>query len=407
MRTLVVMLIAFGLLAGSCGRDDPGIAALPPADALTQQAVAGAVNELGFDLLHELARDDGNTVVSPLSASTMLGMLLAGARGETATAIADTLHVEPGPATSAAYAALLSELGAPADVELAVANSLWAAPGFPLEPDFVDVMGDAFQATLDEVDLGSQAGADRIDAWADEHTNGLIQRFADALGLPDPQAVLVLLNAVYFKGEWTIPFEPALTFDRPFTTGDGREVTVPMMHGHDTFAMGSRDGSTVLRMPYGDDERFAMHIFLPNRRTDLRDLVSELDASAWRAATTNLQTEGIDVEMPRLDLAFRVTLNETLEALGMGMAFSDSDYTGLSSANPDLTVVAQEARLIVNEEGTEAAAVTGGVMTVSARPTFTVDRPFLFTISDSADETGVILFMGTVTDPTIERTEVD
>ena len=405
MRTLATILAALSLVGSACGGNAGSIAV---ADAETRRSVADATNALGFDLVRELSEEGGNTIVSPVSAAMLLGMLLVGARGATEEAMADTLHVTPGEATNAAYGALLRELRQPGDVTLLAANSLWVVPEFELAPEFVDVASNAYNATAEEVDLGGQEAADRIDAWVEEHTNGLIDQFADALGLPSANAVLVLLNAVYFKGTWTAQFDPDDTEDGTFSTADGRSVTVPMMSLDDRFTYGERDDFAVLRLPYGDDERFAMHVFLPHERDGLADLVATLDADGWRHAIAGLEEHEVTVTMPRLDLQFRADLEPTLVALGMGPAFADdSDFTGISGTNPELTVVAQETRLIVDEVGTEAAAVTGGVVAVSAPPEFHMDRPFLFTISDSADETGVILFLGAVTDPTLERTEVD
>ncbi|MDQ3956469.1 MAG: serpin family protein, partial [Actinomycetota bacterium] len=221
---------------------------------------------------------------------------------------------------------------------------------------------------------------------------------SEELDLPDPEGVLVLLNAVYFKGAWTEPFDPDLTVDGKFTRSDGSTVSVPMMSRDDEILYGRGDGFQMVRLPYGDDERFAMEIFLPDGRLD----EFRFDAARWADAVAAVRKQQILLSLPRFELEYATqdgALDEALNALGMGLVYSpDSDFRRLSPSDPWLSTIAHKTYIRVDEEGTEAAAVTGGVMWESAPPEFRVDRPFLFTISDT--ETGAIVFLGTVTDPT-------
>ena len=337
-------------------------------------------------------------MTSPLSASVLLVMVAAGAGGTTADEMVELLGLE-GPRDTR-YAALLADLVDASDVTLSIANSLWAAQSYPFEDDYLTFVRGTFGATLDEVDLGSPQTANRIDDWVDERTEGLINAIADDLGLPDPNAVLVLLNAVYFMGTWTTSFDKADTHDAPFRLADGTQVEVPMMHRSDpNIETATGDGFMLARLPYGEDERFGMEVILPDEDVPLDDLLARLDATTWQQIVDRLEPDTpSQLALPRFELEWDQELTDALQNLGMTSAFGGGDFTPMSPGNPWLGTVVQKTYIRVDEEGTEAAAVTGGVMTTSAGPPpFLVDRPFAFTISDR--QTGTVLFLGTVHDP--------
>ncbi|TDE13429.1 serpin family protein [Jiangella asiatica] len=405
-------VVAGALLVAACGTaDDDGdrspaasgppdaarvevVADLAPADAGT---VGAAVNAFGFDLLGQLTDGDDNTVTSPVSVAALLAMVLAGAGGDTATAMADVLHLDD--ARDVRVGALLDQLADTDDITLSVANALWAQEDHPFEEDYLTFVRDTFGSTADEADLGAQETADEIDAWVREHTEDRIDSIAADLGLPNPSAVLVLLNAVYFLGGWTTEFDPAETRDAGFTLPDGEVVAVPLMHLHDQYAeLSERDGYTMLRLPYGADGRYGMEILLPADPAGLPDLLGQLDAAEWADAVAGLTEQKVStIALPKFELEWKATLNDALTELGMGAAFAGGDFRPMSPTNPYLDVVVHKTYLRVDEAGTEAAAVTGGVMEESLGQEFRVDRPFAFTISDR--ETGTVLFLGTVTDP--------
>ncbi|MFC4554904.1 serpin family protein [Georgenia faecalis] len=369
-----------------------------PLSAEDAAIAADGVNAFGFDLHTAVAEDVENTVTSPLSASVLLAMVAAGAGGDTAEEMTDLLRLD-GPQDTR-NAALLAGLADTDDVTLEVANSLWADEGYPFEDDYMSFVEDAYGATLDDLDLGSQDSADTIDEWVDARTNELIDEIAADLHLPDPQAVLVLLNTVYFLGTWTTTFAEADTRDTPFTLASGEEVAVPTMHRTAAEVETSAgEGFQMLRLPYGEDGRFGMELMVPDEGVALDDLLDDLDAETWRDAVESLQTETLsEIALPRFELEWDAELTDVLQALGMESAFGGGDFTPMSPANPFLDTVVQKTYIRVDEEGTEAAAVTGGVMTESAGPPpFLVDRPFAFTVSDR--ETGAVLFLGSVHDP--------
>lgn len=393
----ILLLTACGSQAprGDAARiDEKLVADLKPGDA---QTVAQAVDDFGFDLLGKVSDGRANTVISPLSMTVLLAMLLAGADGDTATEIAKVLHLTD--RRDVRVGALLRQLSDTDEATLSVADALWAAPQVSLEKDYSEFLKKTFGATLRNGDLGSPSTAEDIDHWAGKNTNGLIDRIADDLGLPDSTVKLVLLNAVYFLGKWKTPFDPGDTRPEQFQgAGD-----VPMMHLTDeSFGYTQRDGYRMLRLPYGKHGRYAMEVMLPDGAHTLGDLQGKLDAAEWRAAVTSLQPATMDeVALPKFELRWKAELNQPLAQLGMPTAFGPAaDFHPMSPDAPPLSLVVQKTYVRVDEKGTEAAAVSGGAMVTSARTDqieFRVDRPFAFTISDQ--QTGAILFLGAVTDP--------
>jgi serpin B len=283
-------------------------------------------------------------------------------------------------------------------VKLSVADALWANPATPLRKDFQDFVRRTFGATVRQDDLASPEIVKTVDDWAAKNTGGRIDRIAGDLGLPDEQAAVVLLNAVYFLGRWQTPFDAGFTRPAPFAAGGGAPVDVPTMQlSNVTFGYAQLDGYRMLRLPYGKHGRYGMEIMLPDRGRTLADLLGRLDDAGWRAAVGRLGEQEIDeVTLPRFELRWSGELMAPLQRLGLPA----TGFSSMSAANPSLSTVVHKTYLKVDEKGTEAAAVTGGVMAMSARSNpieFRVDRPFAFTISDN--ETGAILFLGAVTDP--------
>lgn len=403
-RRCAGLLVGATLLAGCAApvpSDDAGgidaelVADLDDADA---SAVGAAVNAFGFDLLGELTDGGENAVTSPVSVAAVLAMVLAGAGGETAAAMAEVLHLDD--SRDVRVGALLETLSDTADVTLTADQALWADEGSPLEADYLSFVRESFGAMLETADLGSQETADAIDAWVKEGTEGRIDEMAEDLGLPDPAAMLVLLNTVYYLGEWTTSFDPDATVDQPFILGGGESATVPMMHlGGEELPYAGRDGYRMLRLPYGEQERYAMEVLLPDADSNLSELLASLDETEWRAAVDSLTEESVNVALPRFELEWGEDLTGPLTRLGMGGAFGPgADFRPMSPANPWLSTVVHKTYLRVDEEGTEAAAATGAVMEVCDCGTdFLVDRPFAFTISDT--QTGTILFLGAIADP--------
>jgi len=385
--------------AGSGGSSTP-----PPSKPEDAEQTAASSNALALDLLRGLSRTAGqdNVVIAPLSISALLAMLLQGADGATAEAIAGVLHQDPGSKEGTPFGTLLHYLSRSAsDVELNTGNALWTAEGYPLTDQFTTAIREQFGGTADEMDLGSGEAAEAIDDWVKKETNNLIERMSDALGLPDGSAVAVLMNAVYFKGSWTSAFDPDDTRPATFTLASGDEVEVPTMRRNEETLLGEGVGFSMARLTYGEDERFAMDILLPAEGLSAGELVEDLTPEAWQEAAEGLAKGQTILTLPRFELEYTASeeLDALLKDLGMSIAYSGgADFSRMSPRSPFLSRTAHKTYIRVDEKGTEAAGVTGAVMRESMPAEFRVDRPFVFGVVET--ETGAIIFAGAVNDPT-------
>lgn len=363
----------------------------------------------GLHLFNRLAepRAGENVVVSPLSAGLAISMLANGATGETRAGIERALDVGMGldalnPANAALSQALRSD-----DLELAIANSLWARQGVPFLPTFMDVNRQFYGAEVATLDFNSPDAARRINDWASRNTRGRITRMVDRL---DTDLIMYLMNAVYFKGRWQDEFRAADTRPRTFHAPGG-DVQRPMMARTGDYGHLRGEGFQAVRLPYRGG-RFAMYVLLPDAGQSLAQLRGRMTAEAWRGWMDDFRVTEVSLVMPKYRMALESRLNNPLQAMGMADAFSPSaarfgallpaEY--LARQNAYVGEAKQKVFIEVNEEGTEAAAVTGIEVRTTSVPAppvaFVVDRPFLFAIRD--DQTGALLFIGQVNDPVTE-----
>jgi serine protease inhibitor len=416
---VALLLSAFALAAcdglfgpGDGPRPPERISELPRALSAAELNAITASNDFAFHLLREtLAREDEhpNVFLSPLSASMALGMTLNGADGETFEAMRATLGFSgmSQDEINQAYRDLMDLLlGLDPGVEMLVANSAWAREGWPFLPSFFGAIQEWFDAQAEELDFDDPATLAAINGWADEHTNGRISQVLDDIA---PEHILFLLNAVYFNGDWTHQFDRSETGLRPFTLADGSQVEVERMHGE--IPAGVRhlpDGGFVGELPYGG-QAFVMNVVVPGPGTTLGELVGDLDGATWDGWTQGFPEDYVDAQkiqvgLPKLELSYGKVLNDVLEAMGMGIAFDEglADFSRMIDLPPGLNAyldfVRQDTFLRVDEEGTEAAAVTTvGVGVTSMPPSIIVDRPYLLVIRERLS--GTILFMGAIGDP--------
>jgi serpin B len=401
-------VIAWALLATACSdstgpdRDGAPITRLPRQLSTVERDLLGASNAFAFDLTGRLlpAGPDENLFWSPLSASMLLGMVLNGADGDTYDQMRSVLGFDgmTQEEINEGYHDLAELLvGLDPAVSIEIGNSTWTGRGFPLQPDFSQRVSDAFAAEAREVDFGDPGTLDAINGWVDDATRGHIESIFDEL---PGNVVMVLLNAIYFQGDWTRQFDRERTTGADFTRADGSTVTADMMSLEDTFPFGSDDDVVMVELPYGG-EAFAMTLVVPRYGRDVDDVVAGLTPEVWNGWLEGLTEAEVQVRLPRFELEWQAELDDALEALGMTDAFSPgaADFSRLTPGGGVwLDLVKQKAFVKVDEEGTTAAAVTGGTVVDSAPPTVRADRPFLFVLRERL--TGTILFMGIVNDPT-------
>ena len=336
-----------------------------------------------------------------------LAVVYDGARGETRNGMAKALEFAglDSVGVENTIAQLTSVLQAPdAGVQLLIANSLWCNRSIQVDPAYTARAHKIYDAEVREIDFAAADAAARINAWVSEKTASMIPRMVDSL---HPDTLMLALNAIYFKGLWKQPFLRLATSDEPFTTGSEETKTLPRMRRAGKFQYLERPEFQAVVLPY-QGSRIAMYLFLPARKSSLRQLYDSLSAGQWEAWTNQFAEAQGSVQIPRFKTSYRAELRPALTNLGMELAFDPghADFGGIRNQPPVwIDQVLHCAVAEVNEEGTEAAAATvSRIMGAALRPQrpepyfeMIIDRPFLFLIRDEAS--GNILFMGSVVDP--------
>jgi serpin B len=365
--------------------------------------LAGA--DFGIDLFTRTASEEaGNMMLSPLSARVALTMLLNGARADTYEQIRTMLGYPSDmnlTDINLAYKALASELiSADRNVTLALANAVFYLENYQVKPPFLDAMRSEFGAHIEGLNFGLPSALVTINKWAADNTNQRIPKVLDQI---QPNTVMFLMNALYFKGDWTNPFEKNRTTPSEFTLSDGSKVMVPTMHGSVASLKHSTQQYRAIELPYGR-KNFSMVIIVPNN--DMETFLSDFTADTWAGLTASLDQHTDDewpsnlIELPRFSFEYEKVLNSQLQALGMLDAFDGdlANLTGIADDNLVVSFVKQNTFVDVNEEGTEAAAVTTiGIIRTSVPVSFQVNQPFVFAIRERT--TNTLLFIGQVTDP--------
>ncbi len=374
-------------------------------------ALAAANNSFACDLYGQLRAEAGNIFYSPYSIWACLAMVESGARGDTASEMQQVLHFTPVLADiHSQYRSWQQQLtsNAPGDVQLSVANALWSQEGHPFLAEFLETARQDFGANLHQADFRTSAEPARqqINQWVSDRTAGRITDLIQP-GLLDGNTRLVLVNAIYFKGKWQVPFKKQSTIDGSFSVTQDKSTTVPFMRATERFAYAETDDVQLLEMPYAG-RRLSMVVVLPKTADKLAAIETSLNAANLNEWTSKLSAPGaamrVDVWLPRFKMTSEFKLTETLARLGMSDAFTPkADFSGMDGAQDlFLSAVIHKAFVDVNEEGTEAAAATGTtVRALAVAPipvkVFRADHPFLFLIRDV--QTGCVLFAGRVTNP--------
>jgi serine protease inhibitor len=367
-----------------------------------------ANNGFAFSLFSRVSQSPAaqNIFMSPYSVSVAVQMLCNGAAGKTRVEIQGALNIKdlPQDEINGYYKELNSSLTSQTNVALDLANSIWLNRGFELKPAFLATNEASFGAMLGSVNFETPESADLINRWAADSTRGKI---TDVVSFPFPaDTEAILANAIYFKGEWAERFDQRLTHTRYFYLAGGMIKQTPMMSRHGEFQYEEGDGFQAVELPYAGN-RFQMILFLPATNSSPAKMLAPFNGKIWndRILPGFSSREGA-VVFPKFKLNCKLLLNRPLQALGMQDAFvpGTANFAGMSSDPLYVSEVLQKSFVDVNEQGTEAAAVT----IVSIRTNMVmeplnpfemiVDRPFFFVISDKS--TGAILFMGVVNDPT-------
>ena len=360
----------------------------------------------------EYAQD--NLFLSPFSLACALGMLYNGAENETKEEIAAVMGMQDNtPEEINKYYQTLSRglmsiddspiitTKGPPKAELGIANAIWSDVLYPVRKSFADLTKLYYDAEAQSMDFSQPSALKAINDWCNEKTKGTIPKILDALYPP-----MVIANAVYYKSSWSVPFEKSKTEEKPFYNQDGTTSIVQMMHQKELLLnYAHTTGYEFVRVPYGNGH-FAMILVLPKEGTDIEEVIEEIDNATWNTLTRDMtgNTVLVTLSMPRFNLRGEIPLNNVLKAMGMPRAFSseEAQFLAMLEVHSWVGRVLQKSYIDVNEEGTEASAVTVIQMVMSTglplpppqKATVVVDRPFLFAITEQS--TGVILFMGKV-----------
>jgi len=380
----------------------------PPMRAITMDTrLKAANNEFGFNLFNQLNQQDQdkNIFVSPLSIATALAITYNGAAGETAQAMARSLKLEGMSLAeiNEASAALLNRLkSTDPKVELAIANSLWARYGSEFKADFLARNRQFFGAEIATLNFGDPQAVVAINRWVNANTKGKIPKIIEHL---DAQTVMLLVNVVYFKGQWQIKFDKALTKNEPFHLPAGQQKQVPMMLQSGSYQYLRGERFQAVSLPYGNSG-VSLYLFLPDAELSLRDFLQGLSYQKWEQWLPQFRRTPGDIKLPRFKLEYDRDLNESLKVLSMAEVFdpAKADFTAMR-AQRDLFIqqIKHKAIVEVNEEGSEAAAATSGIFGVTSvrtqpqRFNFIADHPFFMAICD--ERTDTVLFMGAAVEP--------
>jgi serpin B len=380
--------------------------AVPPGDFHLRQLVEGNT-AFALDLYAQLRGEEGNLFISPHSVSTALGMTWAGARDETARQMASTLHFEmPSAMLHPTYGrleqSLLDANAGGAGPELYLANRLWGQRGTDFRDPFLVNARVNYAGGFDTVDFAGAVNAARkkINTWIEAQTEDRIEELLQP-GDIDAATVMVLTNAVYFKGTWLYQFDERYTRNGSFSLDAGESVTAPFMGLGARLPCFQSDRLQAVELPYAG-ERLSMVLLVPREVGGLAELEASLTPGNVKTWLNGLQAQDVHLSMPRFKMEDRHYLQETLAAMGMPLAVTpgSADFSGICDEPGEVWIdkVIHQTFIEVNEHGTEAAAATA--VTTKRKggyPVIHADRPFLFLIRDR--QTGAVLFLGRVADP--------
>jgi serine protease inhibitor len=376
-------------------------------NAKVDSRLIAADTKFGFNLYAQLSKHEGgkNLFISPASIAMALAMTYNGANRETRQAMMRTLELQGLTVAeiNAANGQLKNALeNADPQVKLEIANSLWARQGVQFQSEFVKANKEFYKAEVAELDFNNPSAVATINDWVGKSTHGKIDKIVDRIS---PDTLLFLINAIYFKGSWSQTFDAAQTRPATFTMANGKQKQHPLMSQSGRYSYFENDKFQAVALPYGN-KRMNMYVFLPKANSTLAEFHQSLNAQSWAEWMSRFVFMKGDISLPKFKVEYETTLKGALSAIGMGAAFDEqADFSAMLKppASAYISEVRHKAFAEVNEEGTEAAAVTSVEMrTTSLGPppkTFQmiVDRPFFFAIRDN--QSGAVLFIGSIAEP--------
>ena len=379
------------------------------------QGINESNNMFAFKLFDNVKSGaDKNIFYSPFSISTALAMTYAGARNETALQISQTMNFRPGNTFHSDYKYLLNLMNGGTDgkIKLNIANGLWAQKNFKFLDSYFDIVKSNYHSVLQNVDFNDDIEREKtrkeINGWVENQTNEKIKNLISQGDLSS-LTKLVLVNAIYFFGEWEVPFKKESTAPKDFFLSDKTRINVPFMNQLGRYNYFEDSNLKVIEVPYKENKA-SIVIFLPHKNIGIGKFKKSFDYKYYQHIIRSFQITDIRLSLPKFQTTFKINLGSTLSQMGMPLAFSstNADFSGMTGKrNLCISEVIHQAFINVDEKGTEAAAATAVIMkAMSARPSsdlkeFNADHPFLFIIKDNT--TGTILFMGNIMNPDVSK----
>lgn len=363
-----------------------------------QRATINKGNEFAVNLF-KTQIDMQSKVISPLSVSYLMGMLANGADGDTQKEILASLGVSDVTlqTLNESYRALLNSTAtADKQTTINIANYIAADKHFSLKSDFRNTVGKMYDAGVESLDFSSSKAVDKINQWCSKQTNGMIPKIVDQLSASD---VAVLMNAIYFEGTWETPFEKELTKEENFR-GYTRDIKrVQMMHQEDNFSYLNNDTFEAVTLPYGN-RTYNMTVLLPKEGVSIEEMMKQLDAQKIGSLYRDMEKCVVDLKLPKFTTSTEVVLNDAISKLGAPSIFTGAaNFKNMSDASIFISKMLQKAKIEVSEEGTKAAAITAGMVAMTAlnpdeprHVRFHANRPFVYIITER--QTGAIFFIG-------------
>ncbi len=405
----VIILILAGLFYSGFFSPSPPVQAKAIDTYATEESVqtlSEAMNDFSCELYKMIANDTHeNLFFSPYSIFTALSMTYEGARGDTAEQMKTVLGFEQNDSISlCSFGRIYNLLNIDSEYTLNTANALWTKEGYPFLNSYLNFIDNYYMGKATDIDFSNPASAaDIINTWVEENTGGKI---TDMLSEADvnPATVLILSNAIYFKGLWMSQFDEDNTMDRDFTLTNGEVIQVPMMaltDAEESFNYTETEDAQILELPYKGND-VSMMIILPNEN-NVTSIAEQLDTETVSTWKDSMNPTDVDIYLPKFTFRTEYNLKQILIGMGMDVPFSSqADFSGMNGFGVlFIEKVLHKAFIEVNEEGTEAAAATTVHMLDTAMPepptVFNADHPFVFLIQQK--ETGAILFMGCITNP--------
>ena len=368
----------------------------------SQRMTVNRGNEFALNLFRTQAGMDSK-VVSPLSAAYLMGMLANGAEGNTYSEIMKTLGMEGIPVNTLneAYKAIINTASRlDRQTSINIANCIAVNKRTELKTSYKNAVTEMYDADVENLDFASANALKAINGWCSKQTNGMIPKIVDKL---DANALAVLMNAIYFNGKWEHKFDKNNTKLEAFR-GYTRDIKrVQMMHQNAKLYYTDNDMLSAVNLPYGNGA-YSMTVILPKEGKSTEEVAQSLTAEAFEKLNRNMEQCETDLKLPRFSISTETQLNKPISELGAPLIFQSgkADFSKMSDTPMFISAMIQKAKIEVSEEGTKAAAVTAGIMTMAALPdreprhvAFHADHPFIYIITER--NTGAIFFIGQYT----------